>query len=105
LGRFIKLDAAGFIGAEAVAAAKQQGLDSALVGFELLDKGVARAEYLIEKDGQEVGIVTSGAPSPALSKSIGLAYVTADLADPGTELDVIVRGRALRAKVVSTPFL
>ena len=105
LDRFIKLEAAGFIGAEAMAATKEQGLNSTLVGFELLDKGVARAEYPIEKDGQEVGIVTSGAPSPALSKSIGLAYVAADLADPGTELDVIVRGRALRVKIVSTPFL
>ncbi len=105
LDRFIKLKAGGFIGAEAVTSAKEQGLDSSLVGFELLDKGVARADYAVEKDGQEVGRVTSGAPSPALGKSIGLAYVAKGLSEPGTELDVIVRGRALRAKVVTTPFL
>ncbi len=104
LERFIKLKAGGFIGAEAVAAAKAQGIDSVLVGFELVDKGVARAEYPVEKDGETVGIVTSGAPSPALGKSIGLAYVPSNLSELGTELEVRVRARALRAKVVSTPF-
>ena len=55
--------------------------------------------------GVEVGVVTSGAPSPTLQKSIGLGYVPPALADPGTRLEVMVRGRGVAAQVVQTPFV
>ena len=63
-----------------------------------------RAE-LTENGGAPVGLVTSGAPSPTLGKSIGLAYVPPELAAMGTRLDVSIRGRAIPACVVETPFV
>jgi len=105
LGRFVKLDAGGFIGAEAIAERRDAGGGRALVGFELDGKGIPRAGYTIVVDGHEVGVVTSGAPSPTLKKSIGLAYVPPDLSKPGTALDLLVRGRAVPAHVVKIPFV
>jgi aminomethyltransferase len=75
------------------------------VGFELEGRGVARAEYPVAAGGEVVGVVTSGAPSPTLGKSIGLAYVPPALATPGTRIDVIIRGRGTPARVVETPFV
>jgi aminomethyltransferase len=105
LGRFVKLEAGGFIGAEAIARRRDAGLRRSLVGFELEGRGVARAGYEITRDGRTVGRVTSGAPSPTLGKSIGLAYVPPELATPGTALDVVIRGRGVPARVVETPFV
>ncbi len=104
LDRFIKLEAGGFIGATALRKARETGVNARLIGFELLDRGVARAEYPITSQGEEVGVVTSGAPSPSLGKSIGMGYVPTALAAPGSEFEVVVRGKGLRAKVVETPF-
>ena len=66
---------------------------------------MARAGYDIARDGRKVGRVTSGAPSPTLGKSIGLAYVPPELATPGTPLEVVIRGREVPARVVETPFV
>jgi aminomethyltransferase len=56
-------------------------------------------------EGRTVGAVTSGAPSPTLGVSIGLAYVPPELARPGRQLEILIRGRAVRARVVETPFV
>ena len=66
---------------------------------------MARAEYPIVRDSEIVGRVTSGAPSPTLGKSIGLAYVPPDLAAVGAGFDVLIRGRATPARVVPIPFV
>ena len=105
LGRFVKLEAGGFIGAEAIARRRDAGLRCSLVGFELEGRGVARAGHDVAHDGHKVGRVTSGAPSPTLGKSIGLAYVPPEFASPGTPLDIVVRGRGIPARVVETPFV
>lgn len=105
LGRFVKLEAGGFIGAEAIAERRDSGGGRALVGFEIDGKGIARAGYPVSAGDREVGIVTSGAPSPTLGRSIGMAYVPPDLTKPGTELNVVVRGRAVPAHVVKIPFV
>jgi len=105
LGRFVKLEAGGFIGAEAIARRRDAGPERSLVGFEIEGRGVARAGYDIAHNGRTVGRVTSGAPSPTLGKSIGLAYVPPELATPGTALDVVIRGRRVAARVVETPFV
>ena len=105
LERFVKLEVGGFLGAEALARRRDAGSGRVLVGFELDGKGVARAGYAIARGNSEVGTVTSGAPSPTLGKSIGLAYVPAELRAPGTSLDVMIRGRAVAAHVVETPFV
>ena len=105
LERFVKLDRGGFLGAEALARRAERGLERRLVGLVLEGRGVARADYPVAKDGKEVGRVTSGAPSPTLKRSIALAYVPPPLADVGTALDVVIRGKATAARVVETPFI
>jgi aminomethyltransferase len=105
LGRFVDLDTGRFIGAEAIARRRDTGSARTLVGFALEGRGVARAGYPIVRDGKTLGRVTSGAPSPTLGKSIGLAYVPPDLAAVGTRLGVMIRGRAAPARVVETPFV
>ncbi len=105
LDRFVALEKGGFIGAEAIARRRDAGHPRALVGFELEERGVARAEYPVARDGETLGIVTSGGPSPTLRKSIGLAYVPPELSAAGTRFDVVIRGRAVRARVVETPFV
>ena len=105
LDRFVRLEDGGFIGAEAIARRRDAGHSRALAGFELEEPGVARAEYPVAHDGETVGIVTSGGPSPTLRKSIGLAYVPPKLSASGTRFDVVIRGRGVRACVVETPFV
>ncbi len=105
LARFVKLDAGGFIGCDAIRARLARGHTRALAGFVLEDPGIARAGHLIVHAGREVGAVTSGAPSPTLGRSIGLGWVPPALAAKGTEIAVRVRGRDLRARVVETPFV
>ncbi len=105
LDRFVDLERAGFIGAEAIARRRDAGLDRLLAGFVLEERGVARAGCSVTRGSETVGAVTSGAPSPTLGKSIGLAYVPADLADAGSRFHVVIRGRAVPARVVDTPFV
>ena len=76
-----------------------------LVGLVMEGRGIARAGYPIVHDGNAVGVITSGAPSPTLGKSIGLGYVPPRLAEPDTILDVMIRDRGVAARVVHTPFV
>lgn len=84
---------------------KAEGITRKLVGFEMVDKGIPRHGYKINNtDGEEVGYVTSGTQSPSLKKAIGLGYVRKDLAAEGTEINIIIRDRNIKAKVVKIPF-
>jgi len=105
LGRFVKLDRGGFLGAEAIAKRQAEGATRTLVGFELVGRGIPRAEYPVAVAGKEVGIVTSGAPSPTLDRAIGLAFVPPEHAEPGSRIDVVIRSRPIEARVVETPFV
>ena len=105
LGRFVKRTAGGFLGAEAIERRAQAPATRALAGFVVEDRGIARAEYPILHGGERVGIVTSGAPSPTLGKSIGLGYVPPAIAIPGTPIEIGIRERAVAARIVATPFL
>jgi aminomethyltransferase len=105
LDRFVKRTGPAFLGGEAIERRARGGHRKLLVGFELIERGVARAGYALAHAGAEVGVVTSGAPSPTLGKSIGLGYVPPALAEPGTRLEVRVRGRSVAAQVVETPFV
>ena len=105
LERFLDLEAGGFIGADAIARDRDAGLEHRLVGFVLQERGVARAGCAVALAGKTIGRVTSGGPSPTLGKSIGLAYVPPEVAEPGSGFQVVVRKRALQARVVDTPFV
>jgi aminomethyltransferase len=93
-----------FIGRDCLLKRKLEGVSKKLVGFEMIDPGIARKDYEIQKDGQTIGIVTTGMPSPTLKKNLGLGYVIPECAAIGTEFDVIVRGKPLKARVIKTPF-
>jgi aminomethyltransferase len=104
LERFVRLDKGPFLARDSLLAQQQRGLRRRLAGLELVDRGVARAECAVVRDGATVGRVTSGTYAPYLQRSIALAYVPPALAEPGTELDVVVRERPLRARSVALPF-
>lgn len=93
-----------FIGREALLKQKLEGVQKKLVGFEMIERGVPRHGYTIAKDGQAVGVVTTGMFSPTLQKNIGLGFVPPTLSAIGTEFEVVIRGNALKARVVKTPF-
>ena len=106
LGWITKLSKPNFIGKDVLVAQKKAGLTRKLIGFELLDPGVARDHCPITNlEGEFIGDVTSGGPSPSLKKSIGLGYVAMPYTAVGTEILVVVRHRSLLAKVVEVPFL
>jgi len=105
LGWVVKLDKGQFIGHDALAAIKASGAARKIVGLEMVGRGIARQGYTVAStDGETVGEVTSGMPAPTIGKNLALALVRADAAKPGTELDVLVRGKPVRAVVVKTPF-
>lgn len=93
-----------FNGAEALRTQKANGVSRKLVGFEMIERGIARHGYDVYVGDAKVGHVTSGTQTPYLKKAIGLAYVPAAHAAAGTELDVDIRGRRTRARVVTLPF-
>ena len=83
---------------------KAEGVSRRLVGFEMVDKGIARHGYPVFVGGKEFGEVTSGSFAPYLKKNIGLAYLPIESIAVGTEFEVGVRNKRLRAVVVETPF-
>jgi len=105
LDRYCKMDKPEFVGRAALAKAAAGGLKRTLVGLEMLERGIARDDYKVfDAAGEEVGLVTSGSPSPTLCKNIALAYVPPALAATGTKLFVEVRTQKVKAQVVPTPF-
>ena len=93
-----------FIGHERLRDQKKNGAERRLVGFEMLDRGIARHGYGVVADGRRVGVVTSGTQTPFLKKAIGMGYVPAAAATPGQALEIDIRGRRVAAKVVPMPF-
>ncbi|MCG2624985.1 glycine cleavage system protein T, partial [Arthrobacter sp. I2-34] len=94
----------GFVGREALEARKAEGPQRKLVGLKGLGRRAGRSHYPVLKDGTVVGEVTSGQPSPTLGYPVALAYVRPDLAEPGTQLDVDLRGKPEPFEVVELPF-
>ena len=93
----------GFVGSEAIAAAREAGPAEKLAPFTIEGRGIPRLGNEVLRDGERVGVVSSGTFSPSLEMGIGMAYVAAELAEPGTELEIDVRGRRRAAKVGSKP--
>lgn len=105
LGWIVKLDKGDFLGREALQKAKAEGLARKLVGFRTLEKrDIARDGMKVVKDGREVGFVTSGAPSPTCGFNLGLALVPAGDAAVGNRIQIEIRGKAVDAEIIPTPF-
>ena len=93
-----------FIGRDRLQEQKERGASRRLVGFELIDRAIARQGYPVLSGGRQVGVVTSGTQTPFLKKAIGMAYVPTHMTELGTELEIDIRGRRAKAIVVGLPF-
>jgi aminomethyltransferase len=93
-----------FIGRERLMEQKERGTLRRLVGFEMIDRGIARQGYPVLSGARPVGLVTSGTQTPFLKKAIGMAYVPTELHGVGTEIDIDIRGRISTARIVALPF-
>jgi aminomethyltransferase len=99
-----KKEGIDYIGKDVLMKQKEQGTSRTLVGLNLKDRGIIRENYKLFKNDQKIGFVTSGGYSPTLEKTIGLALVQKEYSEVGTEMEIEIRGRHLKAEVVSTPF-
>jgi aminomethyltransferase len=104
LGWIIGWDKGAFLGSDVLRRQKAEGVRRKLVGFEMLEPGIARHGYGVFAGGDSTGVVTSGTQTPYLKKAIGMTYLPTELAVAGTELDIDIRGRRVRARVVPMPF-
>ena len=105
LERYCHLEKGAFVGRDALVKLKAEGLKRALVGLEMVERGIARDGYrCLDENGNEIGVVTSGSPSPTLGKNIALAYVPPSMTGLGTAVFVEIRGQRAKAMVVGTPF-
>jgi aminomethyltransferase len=105
LGWVVKPEAGDFIGRAALLRQKKEGVGRKLVGFVMLGRGIARHGYAIHAAGGErIGLVTSGTVGPTVGKNIGLGYVPAAVAEPGTRIAVDCRGKMAEAEIVKGPF-
>jgi aminomethyltransferase len=105
LGWITKLNK-DFTAKEIIAAQKTTGITRKLVGFEMIDRGIPRHDYLIkDAAGNTIGKVTSGTQSPSLSKAIGLGYVATAHAALDSEIFIDIRNSLVKAKVAKLPFV
>ncbi|OQP02874.1 glycine cleavage system protein T [Geobacillus sp. 44C] len=95
---------ADFIGKDVLKKQKEEGTARKLVGIEMIDKGIPRHGYKVFANGEEIGFVTTGTQSPTLKKNIGLALIKTEFTEMDTEVEVEIRGKRLKAKVIATPF-
>ncbi len=94
-----------FTNAENLLLQKKNGVTKKLVGFELIDRGIPRHDYeIVDAEGNNIGIVTSGTMSPSLNKAIGMGYVKTAFAKLDTEIYIAIRNKKIKAKIVKTPF-
>lgn len=98
LDRFVRLEKTSFIGKEALLRQKEKGPERLLVEFEMIGRGIPRAHYEVQQNGQNIGWVTSGGFAPTLGKNLGLALVKSEYAQPGIEIDIIIRNRPVKAR-------
>ena len=104
-GFFVKFAEDDFIGKTPLQKQKEEGLKQKIVGFELMKKGIPREGYEVYKDGEKIGVVTTGYLSPTLGKSIGLALVDIDHSKMGGTIQIKVRKREIDATIISKRFL
>ncbi|WP_163102615.1 glycine cleavage system aminomethyltransferase GcvT [Peribacillus alkalitolerans] len=105
IGFAVKTDKeADFIGKDVLKAQKENGAPRKLVGIEMIDRGIPRHGYPVFVNGENIGEVTTGTQSPTLKKNVGLALLNREYTELGTEVEVEIRSKKLKALVVATPF-
>lgn len=94
-----------FVNADNLKKQKEEGVTRKLVGFELLERGIPRHDYeIVDADGNNIGIVTSGTMGPSVQKAIGMGYVVKEFSKVDSEIYVAIRNKKIKAKVVKMPF-
>ena len=94
-----------FTNSENLKKQKEAGVSKKLVGFELIERGIPRHDYeIVDADGNNIGIVTSGTQSPSLGKAIGMGYVKTEFSAVDSEIYIVIRDKKIAAKVVKLPF-
>ncbi len=101
---FTKIDKGDFCGKPVIEEQVVNGAKKKLIGLELIGKGVPRADYRIEKDGADIGYITSGTHSPTFKKGLAMVLIDTAFAKVGTEVDVVIRDNRVPAKIVKIPF-
>jgi len=104
LAFYVKLQKNSFIGKEALLKQKREGLKRKLVGFEMRDRGIPRHGYEVAVLGVKIGEVTTGYLSPTLKKNIGLALIDIKYCELETEIEIVIRGKSLKAEVIDKKF-
>jgi aminomethyltransferase len=104
LGFFVKTIKEDFVGKEALINQKEIGVPRKLVAFEMIDRGIPRNGYEVQADGLRIGYVTTGGFAPFLKKNIGLALIESIHAQEEGILEIVVRKKKLKAKIIPKPF-
>ena len=104
LAWIVKLDKGDFNGRAALERQQREGVRRKLTGFEMSGRGIARDGYEVLVEGRRAGWVTSGGPSPTLNKNVGLCYLPEESAAIGRPIEILIRGQAVGAVTVATPF-
>ena len=105
LGWITKLNKENFIGKETLLKIKSEGVKRKLSGLISAEKVFPRHGYGISRNGEKIGKVTSGTVSPVLEKPIAMGYLETGYSSPGTEVEIIIRGKNVPAQVVKLPFI
>ncbi len=100
----IKFKKGDFLGRDKLLKQKEEGINKKIVGFEIVERGIARPHYPVYIKGEKISEVKSGTYSPFLKKSIGLTYLPVEYAEEGTEIAIEIRGKKVNAVVVPMPF-
>ncbi len=94
-----------FVNSENLKKQKEEGVTKRLIAFELTERGIPRHDYeIVDKDGNKIGVVTSGTMSPSLKKGIGMGYVTKELSKRGNEIFIQIRKKQVKAIIIKLPF-
>ncbi|WP_168124023.1 glycine cleavage system aminomethyltransferase GcvT [Paenibacillus sp. HB172176] len=108
LGFFVKLDKGDFVGREALAKQKEDGMRRRTVGLEIAERGIPRSHYPVFADAgaaaEPIGEITTGMQSPTSKRNLGLALIDSAFAAQDAKLWVEIRGKKFEAAVVKTPF-
>ena len=104
LSKFVKFNKEDFIGKKALISQADSQTRRILIGFEMIERGVPRNDYEVFSGDKKIGFVTSGGFSPTLKKNIGMALVDSEYAIIGNEINIVIRNKACKAKVIQLPF-
>lgn len=104
IGWSVQLDKPRFAGKTALLDKQKKTGGEKLIAFEMIDRGIPREDYPVHQSGSVAGRVTSGSFSPTLKKNIGLAYFSGQKSEPGEEIEIMIRNKPAKAKIVALPF-